>query len=68
MTDLTQDHRCDDSCVCPADGEPLIWAPSHGIHACSRPACKYAHGLEGADGVWAWQYGRITDRIKRRDP
>lgn len=36
-------HRCDERCICPADGKPLAYAPAHGLHACSDPGCRYAH-------------------------
>jgi|GEM_PF-6757482 len=36
-------HRCDESCACPADGLPMIYAPSIGQHACQNPDCEYAH-------------------------
>jgi hypothetical protein len=38
-------HRCDDRCVCPTDGLPLIYARSAGQHACQLADCEYAHGL-----------------------
>jgi hypothetical protein len=39
-------HRCDEGCVCPADGLPMVYAPAHGLHACQDPDCDYAHPKE----------------------
>lgn len=38
-------HRCDERCVCPLDGKPLLWSPAFRMHACSDRSCKNAHGL-----------------------
>jgi hypothetical protein len=38
-------HRCDDECVCPIDGKPLIYWPAGNQHACQDPDCVNAHGL-----------------------
>lgn len=38
-------HRCDDWCVCPVDGKPLIYWPAGDQHACQDPDCTNAHGL-----------------------
>ena len=35
-------HRCDERCLCPADGLPMWYAPSSGQHACQDPDCVYA--------------------------
>lgn len=35
-------HRCDERCLCPADGLPMWYAPSTGQHACQDPDCQYA--------------------------
>ncbi len=40
------EHRCDDRCVCPTHGTPLLWSRHHDLHACQDPSCRYAHGLE----------------------
>lgn len=39
-------HKCDEGCVCPECGKPLIYAPSTNEHACPDVDCKYGHGLE----------------------
>lgn len=39
-------HLCDEDCVCPEHGTPLLWHAPSAIHACQDPACRYAHGLE----------------------
>jgi hypothetical protein len=36
-------HRCDERCTCPADGQPMFYAPSTGQHACQDPDCEHAH-------------------------
>lgn len=36
-------HRCDERCLCPADGLPMWYAPSTGQHACQDPDCAHAH-------------------------
>lgn len=41
-------HRCDERCVCRADGKPMYYAPSTGQHACQDPNCRYAHPDEEA--------------------
>ena len=36
-------HRCDDDCVCPADGLQMLYSPTLGLHACQDPDCEHAH-------------------------
>lgn len=38
-------HRCDDECVCPLDGKPLLYAPASDQHACQDPDCTNAQGI-----------------------
>lgn len=38
-------HQCDDECVCPLDGKPLLYAPASNEHACQDPDCANAHGV-----------------------
>lgn len=47
-------HRCDDSCVCPLDGLPLIYAPGADQHACQLADCENAHGLFSEFGGFRW--------------
>lgn len=44
-------HACDDTCVCPVHGTPLIYAPAWDDHACQDITCEYGHGGVGA-GIW----------------
>jgi hypothetical protein len=37
-------HTCDDWCVCPIHGTPLIWWPAGNDHACQDVTCEYGHG------------------------
>jgi hypothetical protein len=39
-------HECDESCVCPEHGTPLLWSAATAEHACQEPSCRYAHGME----------------------
>lgn len=43
------DHRCDEACVRPADGLPMLYAPAWGQHACQDPECEHAHPTGGND-------------------
>jgi len=47
-------HRCDDRCVCPADGLPLLYGRSADQHACQLPDCENAHGLISEFGGFRW--------------
>jgi hypothetical protein len=38
-------HECDVTCICPVDGEPLLFWRAGGRHACSNKDCKNAHGM-----------------------
>lgn len=38
-------HSCNDSCVCPLCGEPLLYNAHHNIHACPSPRCRNRAGL-----------------------
>ena len=42
-------HRCDEQCICPRCGRPLLYWLSGEHHACSDPDCPLAHG------VWTWR-------------
>ena len=44
MADMTP-HRCDDACVCPVDGKPLLYSATLDQHACQDPECRNAHGM-----------------------
>ncbi|UKZ02844.1 hypothetical protein BOQ63_001540 (plasmid) [Streptomyces viridifaciens] len=37
-------HRCDESCVCPDHGTPLIYSRYTADHACRDVDCRYGHG------------------------
>jgi hypothetical protein len=39
-------HVCDDWCVCPLDGKPLLYSPAVDQHACQDPDCANAHEVE----------------------
>lgn len=41
---MTGPHRCDESCVCPVHGTPLIYSPHWDDHACQDVNCRYGHG------------------------
>lgn len=41
------EHRCDERCVCPVDGEPLLYSRMLDEHACAHPECVNAHGMDG---------------------
>jgi hypothetical protein len=43
-------HTCDEQCVCPLDGKPLLYAPGWRAHACPDPVCPNAHGVQGERG------------------
>lgn len=58
MADQTP-HRCDEGCVCPVDGKPLLYWPVGGHHACQDPDCSNAHGVVEPDVVSA-----LTARIR----
>ncbi|NUS01899.1 MAG: hypothetical protein HOV97_04970 [Nonomuraea sp.] len=47
-------HRCDDRCVCPVDGLPLLYARRVDQHACQLPDCENAHGLLSEFGGFRW--------------
>ena len=38
-------HVCDDGCVCPVHGTPLIYWPHGDDHACQDVTCRYGHGM-----------------------
>jgi hypothetical protein len=39
-------HRCDDSCLCPIHGTPMLYAASTWLHACQDSDCVHAHGVD----------------------
>lgn len=63
-------HQCDDECVCPLDGKPLLYAPASNEHACQDPDCANAHGvvpeLTAEDAVEAMQ-DMATELYKAED-
>lgn len=52
MTSTRTWHRCDEACICPLDGKPLIYSPCWDRHACQDPGCANAKGLTDS-----WQRG-----------
>ena len=40
-------HCCDEACVCPVHGTPLIYWPAGDDHACQDVDCKFGHGMGG---------------------
>lgn len=44
---------CDDHCVCPVHGTPLMYWPAGDEHACQDVNCQYGHGMKpkGAGSV-----------------
>ena len=44
-------HECNDYCVCPVHGIPLLYSPARDDHACQDIACEHGHG--GLDPVLA---------------
>lgn len=44
-------HECDERCVCPVHGTPLIYWPDGKDHACQDVNCRYGHGMRGAGPV-----------------
>ena len=48
-------HLCDDTCVCPDDGLPLLYCPGTDEHACVNVECANGHGLPvGWRPIWEW--------------
>ncbi len=43
-------HRCDDECVCPVHGTPLIYWPAGDDHACEDASCIHGHGMDAWGG------------------
>ena len=37
-------HECDETCVCPVHGTPLIYHPAGDDHACQDVTCEHGHG------------------------
>ena len=48
---MNEPHRCDDECVCPRHGTPMIYAPARDDHACQDVNCPYGHGLRALLGA-----------------
>lgn len=52
MTDHTTPpptpHECDEFCVCPIHGTPLVYSPAGNDHACQAIECRYGHGMNAA--------------------
>lgn len=42
-------HKCDNLCVCPTHHTPLLYSPAFDDHACTDPACRYAHGMAAVE-------------------
>jgi hypothetical protein len=42
----TMPHRCDETCVCPIHGTPLIYAPLIDDHACQDARCVLGRGAD----------------------
>ena len=42
-------HRCDEACVCPADGKPMHYSPATSWHACVDGGCAHAKPKEGSN-------------------
>jgi hypothetical protein len=42
-------HRCDDRCICPVHGTPLIYWPAGDDHACQDAGCQYGHGMRAEE-------------------
>lgn len=47
--DHGRDLPCDEHCVCPVHGTPLIYWPAGDDHACQDVDCRYGHGMKSAD-------------------
>jgi hypothetical protein len=47
-------HVCDDRCLCPVHGTPLLYAPSTDDHACQDVDCVHGRGglTPGVDPEW----------------
>lgn len=41
-----RDRPCDERCVCPVHGTPLIYWPAGNDHACQDADCQYGHGMK----------------------
>jgi hypothetical protein len=46
-----RDQQCDEQCVCPVHGTPLIYWPAGNDHACQNADCRYGHGMKDAAPV-----------------
>jgi hypothetical protein len=44
-------HTCDERCVCPRHGTPMIYWPRGGDHACQDADCMYGRGVRVAIGA-----------------
>lgn len=42
----SRDVPCDEQCVCPVHGTPLIFWPAENRHACRDVNCRHGHGME----------------------
>lgn len=47
----SRDLPCDDRCVCPDHGTPLLYWPAGGDHACQDVECRYGRGMRTAGPV-----------------
>ena len=59
---MTTPHCCDEHCVCPDHDTQLYWAPSQNLHACQRPDCRFAQGLESHPDHEPWPGHRLPPR------
>jgi hypothetical protein len=39
---------CDERCVCPVHGTPLLYSPAGDEHACQDVNCRHGHGMKDA--------------------
>jgi hypothetical protein len=49
--DHGRDLPCDERCVCPVHGTPLLYWPAGDDHACQDVNCHYGHGMRSAGPV-----------------
>lgn len=38
---MTRGHLCDERCVCPKCGGPLLYSEVYDAHACRNPGCRW---------------------------
>ena len=57
-------HECDERCVCPVHGTPLLFAPGKDDHACQDIACVHGHGGV-TPGAWP-EFDRIAREVQAK--